>query len=195
MRQPSTSRPGALATLLLVTMLAARCGHSSPVAPDVAARTDGVSLTASDALAAKPPAPATTTTFPLNEGTFTIGNRKGELISGTYSGVSSDVSGVFITTLQLTVTDGTGSLAGASGVLEGKGRGAFIGEGQFSLDVSGSLSAGDKKNTKFGVSLQGWSNIGCDGGTIVITLNADGSRGAKSSGELRHEVGNAGCTF
>ena len=193
MTHPSTPRRAALATLVLATMTAAACGHSSPAAPDNAASSKETAETATSALlAAKHGAPSGSAIdkFPLLAGTFTIANRKGDQINGIYSGETVS-GGDSVTTLRLEVQNGTGNLAGATGVLDGKGRGAFTGEGQFSLDVSGSLGAGDgKKRTKFDVTLRGWANIGCDAGKIVITLNGDA---AHAHGELRHEVANAGC--
>ena len=197
MTQPSTPQHVALATLVLITMTAAACGHSSPVAPDAAAtRTDAAVGAPSATLTAKPgsgPTASATDTFPLRAGTFTIVNRKGAQISGVYSGETSEVNGLSVTKLRIEVQKGTGALAGAAGVLEGAGRGAFTGEGAFSLAVSGTLSARGK-NTKFSASLEGWSNIGCADGRVIISLHADG-HGAKSGGEMRHEVGNAGCGF
>ena len=163
MRHPSTSRHVALATLALVTITAAACGsHSSPAAPDAAASAADATAAASSELAARPGkgGAGPTVRFPLLAGTFTIATRRGAQISGTYTGETSEVNGQSVTALRLDVQSGTDDLAGASGVLEGKGRGAFTAEGEFSLDVSGSLQAGEKR-TKFGLSLKGWSNIGC----------------------------------
>ena len=193
MTHPSTPRRAALATLVLATMTAVACGHSSPAAPDAAASSKDAAAAAPSALLAarKPGSPSGSATvkFSLLSGTFTIANRKGDQIRGSYSG-ETVFDGDSITTLRLDVQEGTGTLAGARGVLEGKGRGAFTGEGEFSLDVSGSLDSAGKKRAKFGVSLKGWANIGCEAGTIVITLNGDA---AHAHGEFRHEVANAGC--
>jgi hypothetical protein len=197
MTQPSTPQHVALATLVLITMTAAACGHSSPVAPDAAAaRTDAAASAPSASLAAKPGSGVSPSavTFPLSAGTFTIAGRKGAQISGVYSGETSEVNGLSVTKLRMEVQNGTGALAGAAGVLDGAGRGAFTGEGAFSLAISGTLSASGKR-TKFSASLEGWSNIGCVDGHVIITLLADRSHGAKSGGEMRHEVGNAGCGF
>jgi hypothetical protein len=193
MRQPGTQAPVALATLVFVAMTAAACGHSSPAAPDAATASADAPLAAqTPELAAKPTAAAT---FPLSEGTFTITGRKGTQISGVYTGETTMSNDVSATTLRLEVQGGTGSLAGAAGVLEGKGTGAFTGEGKFSLVVSGFLSTDDKKKSKFTASLQGWSTIDCDNGLVVISLHADGPDNAKSGAEMRHIVGNAGCGF
>jgi len=175
-------------------MTAAACGHSSPAAPDAAASSKDAAAAAPSALLAakKPGSPSGSPTvkFSLLSGTFTISNRKGDEIRGSYSG-ETVLDGDSITTLRLDVQEGTGTLAGATGVLEGKGRGAFTGEGAFSLDVSGALNSVGKRNAKFGVSLKGWANIGCEAGTIVITLNGDA---AHAHGNFRHEVANAGCS-
>jgi hypothetical protein len=197
MKQPSTFGPGALATLVLITMTAAACSHASPAAPDTAAaRADAALMAPSPTLAAAPGSSATATaavTFPLSAGTFTIAGRKGTQISGVYTGETSVSNGVSTTTLQLEVQGGTGGLAGAAGVLEGKGTGAFTGEGKFSLVVSGFLSTDAKKKSKFTASLQGWSTISCDNGQVIVSLHADGPDDAKSGAEMRHVVGNAGC--
>jgi hypothetical protein len=193
MRQPGTSGPVALATLVLNMVTAAACGHASPAAPDTAtARADAALAGQPPGLAAKPTAAAT---FPLSGGTFTITGRKGTQISGVYTGETSMSNDVSATTLRLEVQGGTGSLAGAAGVLEGKGTGAFTGEGKFSLVVSGFLSTDDKKKSKFTATLQGWSTIDCDNGLVVISLHADRPDNTKSSAEMRHIVGNAGCGF
>jgi hypothetical protein len=180
-------------------MTAVACGHSSPVAPDAAAAPADAAIAPSSTLAAKPgsaPSASGTATFPLLAGTFTIGGRKGSQISGVYTGETTDGGGISVTTLRLEVTSGTGSLAGAKGILEGTGRGAFTGEGAFALEVSGTLATNAKKRTKFSASLEGTSQIDCDeAGRVIISLHADGPNGTKSSGEMRHQVANAGCGF
>ena len=192
MTQPSTSRHVALATLVLVAITAAACGHSSPAAPDAAASTSDAA-TAPAALAAKP-SPAWTNTFPLSDGTFTISNRKGGQVSGTYRGETTDTDGVSVTKLRLDVLSGTGVFAGATGVLEGDGRGAFTGEGFFSLEVSGFVATDGKKKAKFDASIQGSSRIlPCDGGRLIVSLSSNDSGGTKGDSSLQHVVNNAGC--
>jgi hypothetical protein len=192
MRQPSTPAPVALATLVLVGMTAAACGHSSPAAPDTAtARTDAA-LAMPAALASKPGGtPSVDAKFPLLAGVFTISDRKGN-VSGIYTGETIESNGISSTTLRLEVQSGTGGLAGAVGVLNGTGSGAFTGEGAFSLAVSGNISTSARKNAKFRESLKGWANIGCDAAHVIISLHAD-KHGVARGAELRHEVGNAGC--
>ena len=63
-----------------------------------------------------------------------------------------------MTKLRLEVQKGTDNFAGAGGVLEGKGTGAFTGEGAFVLDVSGTLATDGKKKTKFKATLHGDSS-------------------------------------
>jgi hypothetical protein len=176
-------------------MTAAACGHSSPAAPDGAtARTDAAVAAPSATLAVKPGSgdvPAAGVSFPLSAGSFSISDRKGAL-SGVYSGETTESNGVSITTLRLEVRSGTSGLSGATGVLKGTGVGAFTGEGAFSLAVTGTLATAKKGSAKFSESLKGWSNIGCDGGRVIISLHADG-HGKASGADLRHEVGNAGC--
>jgi hypothetical protein len=199
MKQPSTVGPVALAALLVITMTAAACGHASPAAPDAGTAHAATALMAlSPTLAAAPGSSATATaavTFPLSAGTFTITGRKATQISGVYTGETSVSNGVSTTTLRLEVQGGTGGLAGAAGVLEGKGTGAFTGEGKFSLLVSGFLSTAEKKKSKFTASLQGSSTISCDSGQVIVSLHADGPDDTKSGAEMRHVVGNAGCGF
>jgi hypothetical protein len=194
MTQPSTRRHVALATLVLVTMAAAACGHSSPVAPEAAASGSEAAIAPTATLAAKPGSSTTTgavATFPLSEGTFTIANRKAGQVSGTYRGETTDTNGVSVTKLRLDVISGTGAFAGATGVLEGNGRGAFTGAGAFSLKVSGFVSTDGKKKAKFSASIQGSSQVlPCDGGKLIVSLSSDGT---KSRSTLQHTVGNAGC--
>jgi hypothetical protein len=189
MTQPSTPRPVALATLVLVTMTAASCGHSSPVAPDAAAAPSEAAAAAPATLTGTPGSGAASTveTFPLSSGTFTISGRKGGTVTGVYSGETTELNGVSVTTLKLEVTGGTGSLAGAAGVLDGKGTGAFTGEGTFALEVSGFVSTDGKKKTKFSAALLGSSTLACESGHVIVSLHAS------APNELRHEVGNAGC--
>jgi hypothetical protein len=198
MTQPSTPQPVALAILVLVTMTAAACGHSSPAAPDGAAAATDAAMAPSATLAAKPGSGAAAlaaATFPLSAGTFTIAGRKGAQISGVYSGETTYSNGVSTTTLRLEVQSGTGGLAGAAGILEGKGSGAFTGEGKFSLLVSGFLSTDGKKKSKFNASVQGSSTVACADGHVIVSLHADAPDGVKSGAEMQHEVGNAGCGF
>ncbi len=197
MTQPSTPQHVALATLVLITMTAAACGHSSPVAPDAAAaRTDAAASAPSASLAAKPGSGVSPSaaTFPLSDGTFTISNRKGANVSGTYRGETTEAGGVSTTTLRLDVNSGTGKFAGAKGVLQGTGRGAFTGEGPFSLDVSGTVATNAKKKSKFSASVAGKARLLCDEGTVIVELHAEGAAGAKIEA-MRHVVGNAGCSF
>ena len=195
MTHPSTPRRAALATLVLATMTTAACGHSSPAAPDSAASSkEAASAAPSALLAAKPGSPSgPAASFPLEAGYFTITNRKGASISGVYSGETNEGGGVSVTKLRLEVQKGTDNFTGASGVLEGKGTGAFTGEGAFVLDVAGTLATDGKKKTKFKATLHGDSRIRCDAGRIVITLHADSPDGVRSGGDMRHEVANAGC--
>ena len=198
MTQPSTPQHVALATLVLITMSAAACGRSSPVAPDAAAaRTDAAASAPSASLAAKPGsgvAPSAAR-FPLSAGTFTIAGRKGARVSGIYTGETIELNGVSTTTLRLEVQNGTGGMAGAAGVLEGKGSGAFTGEGKFTLQVSGSLATDGKKKSKFRASVQGSSTLACADGHVIVSLHADGPDATKSGADMQHEVGNAGCGF
>ncbi len=146
MTQHRAFRPIALVTLSLLVMSAAACGHSSPAAPDPVAVTN----TAAASTTAIVPAvePSTTATFPLSEGKFTITDRKGAQLSGTYRGETSETAYSSVTTLTLEVTGGTGGLKGAKGTLEGHGLGAFTGEGAFSVDISGTIATGGREEER-----------------------------------------------
>jgi hypothetical protein len=190
MTQPSTLRPVALACFAVLALGAVSCGRSSsPVSPDAVASNETASLAPTAVMAAKPK-PSTGDTFPLSSGLFTISNRKGSQITGSYSGESVDSNGTLITTLRLVVANGTGVYAGAIGELEGHGTGAFIGEGKFSLDVTGSLVTSSKKNAVFSGSLRGFANVGCSNGQILVSLHADGS---KYGADLQHIVDSGAC--
>ena len=196
MTQHRAFRPIALATLSLLVMSAAACGHSSPAAPDLVAATNtpAASTTAIGA-AVEPP---TTNTFPLSAGTFTITDRKGAQLMGVYAGETSESASSSVTTLTLEVTGGTRGLKSAKGTLEAHGLGAFTGEGAFSLDISGTIAtSGGKKSAKFSATLSGTSSLACSDGHVIIRQSADGSGGTKNGrvrAVMQHEVGNAGCS-
>jgi hypothetical protein len=190
MTQPSTRRHVGLATLTLVAMTAAACGHSSPVAPEAAMPNDAAATP--QATLSKPGssnAGSTEARFPLSAGSFTLSGRKGGQIYGVYSGETVQLNGVSVTTLKLEVKGGEGALAGASGVLDGKGTGAFIGEGTFALEVSGFVSTFRKKNVKFSAALAGSSEISCADTHLIVSLRTS----PNVEPALHHQVGNAGC--
>jgi hypothetical protein len=196
MTQHRAFRPIAFATLSLLVMSAAACGHSSPAAPDPVADTNTPAASTTAIVAAvEPPA---TSTFLLSAGTFTITDRKGAQLSGVYTGETSESTTSSVTTLTLQVTGGTGALKGATGTLEGHGLGAFTGEGAFSLDISGTIATnGGKKSAKFSATLSGASRISCSDGHVIIRQSADGSGGTKDGrlgAMMQHEVGSAGCS-
>jgi hypothetical protein len=196
MTQHRAFHPIAVATLSLLVMSAAACGHSSPAAPDAVAATNmpAASATVSPASVETPPA----ATFPLLAGTFTITDGRGTQLSGVYSGQTSTSDAGEVTTLTLKVKSGKGALKNAAGTLEGHGLGAFTGEGAFSLSVSGTIGTGSgKKSVQFSATLTGVSRISCTGGRIIIDQRADGSastKGGHVDANLHHEVGNAGCS-
>ena len=126
--------------------------------------------------AAKPGSPSgPAASFPLVAGTFTITNRKGASISGIYSGETNEGGGVSVTKLRLEVQKGTDNFTGASGVLEGKGTGAFTGEGAFvarRLRHARRQTARRRRNSS--ATLHGDSRNRCDAGRIVDhALHAD----------------------
>jgi hypothetical protein len=141
--------------------------------------------------------PQTVAIYPLSAGTFTITDRKGAQLSGVYTGETSTSDGSSVTTLALKVTGGTRGLRGAAGTLEGRGLGAFTGEGSFSLDISGMMSTAKGKSAKFSSTLRGESLISCSDAQIIIRQHADGVGGTKNGrvrADMRHVVGNAGCS-
>jgi hypothetical protein len=177
-----------------VTILAAAigCGRSTPTAPDLAP------AGASPSAAVSPVDPeASGATFLLSAGTFVIIDDAGAQLSGVYTGQSGSGHGRK-TSLTLQVTNGTGALAGATGTLDGRGSGAFTGEGSFLLSLSGSIvtDAAPKGHT-FRSNLQGVSTVSCSNtGHILVHQEGHGTsdRGRSVGAKLQHEVGNTGCS-
>jgi hypothetical protein len=189
MTQPSTRRHVALATLALAAMTAAACGHSSPAAPEAATTSNDAAAIAPTALS-KPGSKTNAETFPLSGRSFTIQGPNGDQITGEAKSGESTIrlNGPSTTTLTLVVTGGTGALSGASGVLDGKGSGVFTGEGYFALEVSGFLSTGDKRKTKFTAAFEGSATVSCESPHVIVSLSD-----SNNVNQLTHEVGNAGC--
>ena len=200
MTQPSTPRRVALATLVLVTMTAAACGHSSPVAPDAAAASHRCGGQRSErALAAKPgsgPTASADRQFPLLAGDVHDRRTAKALRSAASTrGETTSRTASRSTTLRLEVQKGTGGLGRRRRRSRGHRARRVHGRGSLLARGIRHASARRQEEAKFRASLQGWSNIGCDAGHVIISSTRTGPMVAKSGGEMRHEVGNAGCGF
>ena len=136
--------------------------------------------------------------FDLTNGTFTITSLDGD-ISGPYVGrvsVSSSRRGRSDASLSVQVTSGTGLFQGATGTLTGDGTGAFIGEGDFSLSLRGSImTVADPKGLRVQGTISGTTSLSCIAPTLIATLSGDGSLTTIGTAHavLTHQIGNAGC--
>ena len=179
---------------VLMTCIAATACSSGPAAPSAIS---GPASVSAGMTALEPAASKGVVSFPMLGGIFTFTFSNGDSISGAYTGEASVSNpGADVAVLNLTVTGGTGAFAGASASLTGSGRGAFSGEGDFSLSVKGSLSTNAApKALSFAAQIKGESVASCGEQRIALTLNGDGAAPKLGSvvATLRHEVGNTGC--
>ncbi len=98
--------------------------------------------------------------------------------------------------LTLQISDGSGALAGAGGVIPVAGLGSFVGEGDFLLQGHGEMTLAGGQRAILAVTLQGSSFASCsDSGQITISQSAAGAMGrvGRVSATLQHTVGGAGC--
>ncbi|HYT75078.1 MAG TPA: hypothetical protein VEL79_10050 [Vicinamibacterales bacterium] len=134
---------------------------------------------------------------PLLAGSFAIANADGDGIRGTYSGTAQFSDGAFEhASLTLQISDGSGALAGAGGVIPVAGLGSFVGEGDFLLQGHGEMTLAGGQRAILAVTLQGSSFASCsDSGQITISQSAAGAMGrvGRVSATLQHTVGGAGC--
>jgi hypothetical protein len=181
----------AIASGLVITV-AAGCSRSAPLSPDPVIGGAGADASAS----ASPLGGGQTAQFPILEGAFTITEESGATLTGTYTGTAS--SNGRKATLTVQVTGGTGAFQGATGALDGRGSGAFVGEGAFSLSLSGTISTNASSRAQFRTSLDGTSSVSCSATGHIVVEQVAGGSGVKTgqlSAILRHEVGNAGCAI
>ena len=139
---------------------------------------------------------AAAATSPLLAGSFAIANADGDGIRGTYSG-SAQLSGGALqhASLTLQISDGSGVLAGAGGVIPVAGLGSFVGEGDFLLQGHGEMTLAGGQRAILALTLQGTSFASCsDSGQITISQSAAGAMGrvGRVSATLQHTVGGAG---
>lgn len=193
MRELRNGRPplcGTGVATLLVGLAAVGCARAVPTAPDSVARVE--SPTSSE-LSEK-----SVVGFDLINGSFrlTVGS---DHLAGTYTG-RAQVSGsgkVETASLDLQVVSGSGAFEGASGTLRGDGKGAFSGEGSFSLSLDGILRTAVKRGSyPFHAATAGTSQSSCVEGRIILSLQGTGSavQFGTVGEELSHEVGSTGCS-
>ena len=143
------------------------------------------------------PIPAETLVYPLVEGSFTIVNRDGAGITGTYSGTSRfPGDGRQQASLTLRVTGGWGKFAGATGSVAVTGTGAFADEGRFVLDGDGEVTLAGGKRATVVLKLSGSSTASCSASErIAIAQTADGAMGraGRVTATLSHEVVDSFC--
>jgi hypothetical protein len=135
-------------------------------------------------------------TFQLQEGSFALGNRDGDGIAGTYTGVARLSTNGQKASLTLQISSGSGAFAGAAGSLVLKGEGSFADEGGFDLDGGGDivLPGGSRSVV---VNLRGTAVAGCSASQLIsISQNGQGtlSRAGRIAGKLSHQVANTGCS-
>jgi hypothetical protein len=190
--------------ILLVSLGAAGCTRVAPTAPDSIegspAASASTGLDSGEFAGSATPSQLSeksVVSFELMSGSFsmTVG---GDYLAGTYTGRAEDSgSGKGDTaSLDLQVASGSGAFRGANGTLRGYGKGAFTGEGAFSLSLDGVLRTSAKRGASpLHAMTTGTSSASCLNGRILITLQGTGF--AAQSGDveqqLRHEVGNTAC--
>ena len=192
-RQPC--RVAILPACLFVCALQGCAG--SPAAPDPVSRSAATPTTATTAspVNATASTSAAAVTFQLLNGTFHLVGQSGS-IDGTYTGEAS-VGRIETSTIELLVTGGSGALSGAAGTLSGTGKGAFTGEGPFSLTVAGRLTTSSASALQLRVVVNGTSTLSCTAsGFISVTQNGTGSgpKVGSVTAAFQHQVSNTGCT-
>jgi hypothetical protein len=189
----------ALALLIVVSACGAMNDSPSPTGPNEPVSQPrilavGPSVTA----AGKPPQVSPEPqTFPLLAGSFTITNREGDTIVGTYAGASVFQAGSQTASVTLQIVSGSGEFAGASGSFTLSGVGSFADEGAFRLHGHGEIVLADGKRTNVRLNLRGTSGVTCSASErILISQTATGTLGhaGRVTATLSHEVGNTGCS-
>jgi len=177
-----------LSFVVVCGILAAGCSESPSLSSTAPAPVSVDGLKASTSL--------DVVVFPLLNGAFTIANKTGDRISGTYTGTATfDASQKGSVTLQ--VSAGSGAFAGAAGQLVLDASGAITGEGQFSLSGGGELTLANGRRADVALSLKGTSTVSCSpSARILISQSAVGNvrHVGRVEAQLTHEVGNTGCT-
>jgi hypothetical protein len=188
----------ALALLIIASACAGKGDSASPTAPNeppsqsrVVARDAAGSATAN-----QPQVSADTQTFPLLAGSFTITDREGDTIVGTYGGASTFGAGTQRASITLQINGGSGKFAAVNGSFAMKGVGSFADEGSFELDGHGQIELPEGNRTQVALKLRGGSSATCSPSErILISQSAKGSLGhaGRVTATLSHEVGSTGC--
>ena len=131
---------------------------------------------------------------PLVSGRFTIAVGT-DALQGIYTGQASVADSSQSSTLDLTVTGGSGVFQGASGTLQGTGTGAFAGEGAFALFLKRFVSRPGRSNdAPFRASIGGMSQVSCVSGQIQVAMQGrdPSTKRGPASIALQHSVGGGG---
>ncbi len=179
----------ALALLIVVSACGGKSDSLSPTAPN-----EPASQSRNTALG---PAAPETSTFPLLAGSFTITDREGDRIVGTYAGASVFRAGSQTASVTLQIASGSGKFAGVTGSFTMSGVGSFADEGPFRLSGHGEITLADGKRANVVLKLRGDSSATCSTSErILISQTATGALGhvGRVTATLSHEVGNTGCS-
>ena len=134
--------------------------------------------------------------FSVLAGAFLLTTDAGDTIVGIYAGEALvALPGQDRASLRLTVTGGTGIFNGASGSLTGEAIGAFTGDGDFLLVLSGSVAT-TAQLVDFHVSVKGASVASCAAEErILVRLQGQGVAGrfGALTTAFSHQVSNSGC--
>lgn len=174
----------ACAGLAIALLAVPACSRSVPTAPDSA----GSAAAAQSRSGGDP-----TATYTLQGGTLNLSTAKGDTLSGDYAGTSEIRATGETATLTVTLTGGGGSLAGATGTLEGTGSGAFSTAGSVSLVLQGVITTQDG-SSKVRISLKGRSETSCQTPIRVNQFTEGAMSGAgRVSANLSHLLGGTTC--
>jgi hypothetical protein len=115
-------------------------------------------------------------TFTLANGTFRFTSEDGELW-GTYDGVvTAPLPGRSRVTMDLRVTAGSDSFAGATGALEGEGSGAFVVGGDFVLPLTGVVHTTEEPlGRKLHATVLGTATLRCGPNRLILLLEGGGT--------------------
>ena len=178
----------ALALLIVVSACGGKSDSASPISPS-----EPISQSAGQHAQVS----AETVAFPLLAGSFTITDREGDRIVGTYAGASVFRGGSQTASVTLQIDSGSGKFAAVNGSLTMHGMGAFADEGSFGLDGHGEIVLAEGKRASVVLKLRGSSAVGaCSiSERILISQTATGALGhsGRVTATLSHEVGNTGC--
>jgi hypothetical protein len=179
--------------VLTLAVIASNLGCASPAAPDSPEPSPALSPDRGGAaLSSETP----DVTFQLLDGSFRLMGAGGDFMTGTYAGVAS-VGRLATSTSEFKITGGTGAFSGAVGTLSGNGKGAFTGEGRFSLTLAGRVTTQSSGGVKLRLALEGTATVSCTASNqISVTQNGTGSapRVGIVSGTFQHHLSDTRCT-